>query len=96
MERKIREEEEAKRNMPDEDGFVTVMRRGKKGNSDGNVTVHALRVEEASKLKPREVGQVDFYRFQAREAKRKQIAELREVINLDSSGLRRIKSGLQC
>jgi ribosomal RNA-processing protein 7 len=29
MEARIRDEEELKRNMPDEDGFVTVMRRGK-------------------------------------------------------------------
>jgi ribosomal RNA-processing protein 7 len=79
MERSIREDEELLRNMPDEDGFVKVMRRSKKSNTDGAVIVQPLRIEDANKLKPKDLALSDFYRFQARDTKGKQMAELRKV-----------------
>ncbi|RKP27961.1 ribosomal RNA-processing protein 7-domain-containing protein [Syncephalis pseudoplumigaleata] len=66
--------ESAMYNVPDADGFVTVVRQHRKrGNTDGRATVKAVRAEDAAKLKEKS-GQgrekVDFYRFQHREAKR--------------------------
>lgn len=70
-ERKAREERERMRNVPDEDGFVTVVRSGKKTNNDGQGgSVLALKREDAEKLKPKEKKLLDFYRFQIRERKR--------------------------
>lgn len=70
-ERSARELKDSIRNVPDEDGFVTVSRKGRKTNSDiKGGSVSALRKEDADKLKPKEQGFVDFYRFQMREKKR--------------------------
>jgi len=61
-------------NLPDEDGFITVRRVHKKrGNTDGKVTVKAIRSEQAARLAPtggKGKDALDFYRFQHREAKR--------------------------
>ncbi len=73
-EKKKRMDQEAKYNMPDEDGFVTVMKRGRKNNLDSaGGSVGALSKEDAEKLKPKEHLVVDFYRFQMREKKRQGI-----------------------
>jgi len=66
-----RRELEAKHNKPDEDGFILVTRYGKRNtNTDGNITVSAMREEEARELKPKKKELQDFYRFQLRETKR--------------------------
>ena len=66
-----RRELEAKHNKPDEDGFVLVTRYGKRNtNTDGNITVSAMREEEARELKPKKKELQHFYRFQLRETKR--------------------------
>lgn len=70
-ERRERQQELAKRNLPDEEGFVLVSKAGRKANVDpGGATVHAITAEEASKLKPKDHTLGDFYRFQLREGKR--------------------------
>ncbi|KAI8913655.1 ribosomal RNA-processing protein 7-domain-containing protein [Gorgonomyces haynaldii] len=69
MQERERKEQELKRNMPDEDGFITVT-RGKRVQRDGDVAVQALSKQEAQQLKPKENKLVDFYRFQMRESKR--------------------------
>lgn len=58
MEAQIREHEESLKNLPDEDGFITV-RRGKV-NTDGTVAVRTLRASDASGLKQKDLGQVLF------------------------------------
>jgi ribosomal RNA-processing protein 7 len=62
---------EAKLNQPDEDGFITVTRVGRRSaNTDGKITVTAAKPEEIKNLKPKNKELTDFYRFQMREAKR--------------------------
>jgi ribosomal RNA-processing protein 7 len=48
------------------------------------VSVQPLRSEDAALLKPKDLAHVDFYRFQMREAKREQIADLRRVMRVDA------------
>ncbi|RUP06348.1 ribosomal RNA-processing protein 7-domain-containing protein [Jimgerdemannia flammicorona] len=61
----------AKLNRMDDDGFVLVTRKGRRGiNTDGTITVTAARADEVKNLKPKKKELVDFYRFQMREAKR--------------------------
>jgi ribosomal RNA-processing protein 7 len=78
------QEEMDQLNQPDADGFITVRRtRGRKLNKDAQGgKVYAIKADEAAKLKPKEKGLVDFYRFQMRETKRNRIltnAELHEL-----------------
>ncbi|KAJ3306166.1 hypothetical protein HDV03_000400 [Kappamyces sp. JEL0829] len=91
-EKKERERREALRNMPDEDGFVTVSRHGKKTNLDGTGgSVMALRKEDAEQLKPKDKGLVDFYRFQMRERKRQELADLRKKFEDDKLKIKSMK-----
>lgn len=72
-EREARIAAERLRNVPDEDGFVKVVRgRGRRNtNMDGQgASVTAARPEEVKKLKPKKKELIDFYRFQMRETKR--------------------------
>ncbi|KAJ3020233.1 Ribosomal RNA-processing protein 7 A [Thoreauomyces humboldtii] len=85
-EREARLAIEDQRNVPDEDGFVTVVRgRGRKNtNMDGQgASVSAARPEDLKKLKPKKKELVDFYRFQMRETKRNQLADLRRKFEED-------------
>ncbi|RKP07016.1 ribosomal RNA-processing protein 7-domain-containing protein [Thamnocephalis sphaerospora] len=89
-EERKREEEEriaATLNLPDEDGFITVRRvHRKRGNTDGKVTVKAIRPEQAQRLAPtggKGKDVQDFYRFQQREAKREKLLELRRKFEED-------------
>ena len=91
-EAKERAEVQANRNVPDEDGFVTVHRRGRKANTDGTgATVFALSSDQAAKLKPKDAGLVDFYRFQMREAKRSQLSDLRKRFEADKAKIAEMK-----
>ncbi|KAI8820392.1 ribosomal RNA-processing protein 7-domain-containing protein [Fimicolochytrium jonesii] len=94
-ERDARLAAENKRNVPDEDGFVTVVRgRGKRNvNVDGQgASVTAARPEEVKKLKPKKLELVDFYRFQMRESKRNQLADLRRKFEEDKLRIQALKA----
>eukprot|EP00128_Syssomonas_multiformis_P004334 Colp12_sorted_trinity150504_noHs@12036 len=78
----------SKHNKPDEDGWVTVQRGGKRNrNTDGSVTVYAAKREEADgvveKKKKKEKELLNFYRFQQRQQRRDEIANLRQQFEED-------------
>lgn len=82
------------RNLPDEDGFVMVSRaRGRRNtNKDGNgATVTAARPVEIEKLKPKKLELQNFYRFQMRESKRQDLAELRVQFEKDKKKIAALK-----
>ncbi|KAJ3158878.1 Ribosomal RNA-processing protein 7 [Geranomyces michiganensis] len=94
-ERAARAAIESARNVPDEDGFVTVVRgRGRKGmNSDGQgASVTAARADDLKKLKPKKKELVDFYRFQLRENKRNQLADLRRKFEEDKQKIAALRA----
>ncbi|KAJ3280214.1 Ribosomal RNA-processing protein 7 A, partial [Borealophlyctis nickersoniae] len=87
--------QERARNVPDEDGFVLVTRaRGRRNtNADASgATVTAARPEEVKKLKPKKKELVDFYRFQMRESKRNQLADLRRKFEEDKKKIAALKA----
>jgi ribosomal RNA-processing protein 7 len=75
-----RKEEEAARaskkarNVPDEDGFVTVTRGGRSGPAHKEAAEEA-RQKELAKEKERKESMSNFYRFQGREKKKEELAE---------------------
>ncbi|KAJ3157908.1 Ribosomal RNA-processing protein 7 [Geranomyces variabilis] len=94
-ERAARAAVESARNVPDADGFVTVVRgRGRKGmNSDGQgASVTAARADDLKKLKPKKKELVDFYRFQLRENKRNQLADLRRKFEEDKQKIAALRA----
>ncbi|KAI8812237.1 ribosomal RNA-processing protein 7-domain-containing protein [Cladochytrium replicatum] len=107
-EAKRRAEVLAIRNVPDEDGFVTVVRRGRRNtNRDGQgAVVKAARAvglkrslmgedddEEAKKRKRRKQQElVNFYRFQLRETKRNDLAELRRKFEEDKKRIAALRA----
>ncbi|KAJ3091597.1 Ribosomal RNA-processing protein 7 [Quaeritorhiza haematococci] len=85
----------AKRNQPDEDGFVLVTRaRGRRNtNTDGSgATVTAARPDEVKALKPKSKELKNFYRFQMREEKRQQLADLRRKFEEDKRRIATLKA----
>ncbi|KAJ2234693.1 hypothetical protein H4R99_004014 [Coemansia sp. RSA 1722] len=87
-----------KQNVPDEDGFITVVRRGRNTrNSDGKNAVVAATVEEAREaaVKKKEVLFGNMYRFQVRERKRDQLAELRKKFEEDKEKIARMRQARQ-
>ncbi|KAJ1819839.1 hypothetical protein LPJ56_003565 [Coemansia sp. RSA 2599] len=87
-----------KQNVPDEDGFVTVVRRGRNTrNSDGKNAVVAATVDEAREAASRkkEVLFGNMYRFQVRERKRDQLAELRRKFEEDKEKIARMRQARQ-
>lgn len=62
----------ARHNVMDEDGFTLVTSaKGTKGaNSDGVISIKAVKAEDVKHIKPKKKELQDFYRFQMREAKR--------------------------
>ncbi|EGF82547.1 hypothetical protein BATDEDRAFT_86342 [Batrachochytrium dendrobatidis JAM81] len=93
-EERAKQELEKKHNAPDDDGFVLVTRgRGKYNtSSDGKGAVVTVAQESAKTLKPKNLGLVDFYRFQKREAKRNELAELRRKFEEDKSKIEVLKT----
>ena len=90
----MRREALEKRNLPDADGFVTVTRaRGHRNtNKDGSgATMTAVNPSVVKDLKPKDHGLVDFYRFQMREGKRNQLAELRKRFEEDKLKIEELK-----
>ncbi|KAJ3103833.1 Ribosomal RNA-processing protein 7 A [Phlyctochytrium planicorne] len=77
----------ARRNQPDEDGFILVTKgAGRKGKAASDVAVE----KGAKKNKKTQV--VDFYRFQMREGKRNQLAELRKKFEEDKARIEEMKA----
>lgn len=89
------ERRKRERVVVDEDGFVLVTRKGKRSrNEEGGATVStvtAAAAERASKTR-RSLTKVDFYRFQQREAKRNEIAELRSKFEADKARIVQLRS----
>ncbi|PIA17622.1 hypothetical protein COEREDRAFT_71423 [Coemansia reversa NRRL 1564] len=81
-------------NTADADGFVTVVRRGRHTkNSDGTGSVVAASVAEARAAgeKKTEVVFGNMYRFQMRERKTDQLAELRQKFEEDKERIARMR-----
>ncbi|KAH6562005.1 hypothetical protein BASA50_004735 [Batrachochytrium salamandrivorans] len=94
-EEQTKRELESQHNVPDADGFILVTRGHGRRNTTGaggnGATVTAARAEEAKALKPKNLGLVDFYRFQKREGKRNELAELRRKFDEDKSKIATLK-----
>ncbi|KAJ1910273.1 hypothetical protein H4219_006246 [Mycoemilia scoparia] len=93
----------ATRNVPDEDGFITVTsRRSRRGaaasgapDSDGFITVGVARKEEAEAIAARQKKKkelTNFYRWQQREQKRDRLVELRKKFEEDKQKIAQLKS----
>ncbi|KXN69375.1 hypothetical protein CONCODRAFT_79347, partial [Conidiobolus coronatus NRRL 28638] len=81
-------------NEPDEDGFVTVSyTNSNKGASNDGITVKAFKADEVIEVKKKE--QSSFYRFQTRENKRDQLAQLRSKFEEDKKKIANMKAKRQ-
>ncbi|KAJ2554440.1 hypothetical protein EV175_002585 [Coemansia sp. RSA 1933] len=82
-------------NVPDADGFVTVVRRGRNTrNNDGSAIVTAASVDEAREAgrKKQAAGAFgNMYRFQQRERKNDQLLELRKKFEEDKEKIARMR-----
>jgi ribosomal RNA-processing protein 7 len=91
-----REEEEAQaskrqRNVPDEDGFITVTRGGRVGPARQHDAEEARRKElEKEEAKRKSMG--DFYRFQGRERRKEEQGELLKRFEEDRARVEAMKS----
>ena len=91
-----REEEEARaakrmRNVPDEDGFITVTRGGRTGPARHHDAEEARRKEmEKEEAKRKSMG--DFYRFQGRERRKEEQGELLKRFEEDRKRVEALKS----
>lgn len=81
----------------DEDGFIIVQRSGKYGRAGtsaatgGSVAIAKSNFQENQKKKS--AGLQDFYRFQMREKKREQLADLRSKFEADKEKVAKLKAG---
>ncbi|KAJ2134201.1 hypothetical protein IW136_004731, partial [Coemansia sp. RSA 678] len=85
-------------NVPDADGFVTVVRRGRHTkNTDGAVSVKVLSAEDAREAgaKKKEVVFGNMYKFQMRERKNNQLVELRKKFEEDKVRIARMRQARQ-
>lgn len=89
-EAKIREAKRA-RNMPDEDGFVTVTRGGRTGPARREDAEEARR-KELEKEEEKRSSMSDFYRFQGRERRKKEQAELVKQFEEDRMRVEKMKA----
>lgn len=82
-------------NVADEDGFITVVRRGGSNkNTDGTATVTAMSATDArlaGENKKKQAVYGDLYRFQVRERKRDQLTELRKKFEEDKEKIARMR-----
>ncbi|KAL8970879.1 MAG: hypothetical protein Q9183_001319, partial [Haloplaca sp. 2 TL-2023] len=74
------------RQVPDEDGFITVTKGGRNDPVRQEVAQQLL-----EKQKERQTGLTDFYRFQSREKKKEKAAELMRKFEEDKGRLERMK-----
>ncbi|KAJ1033065.1 hypothetical protein NDA16_000344 [Ustilago loliicola] len=81
----------------DEDGFIIVQRSGKYGragaSAEGGGSVGVARHDFKENTKKKSVGLDDFYRFQLREKKREQLADLRAKFEADKEKVAKLKAG---
>ncbi|KAJ1724969.1 hypothetical protein LPJ53_000823 [Coemansia erecta] len=86
-------------NVPDEDGFITVVRRGRTTrNGDSNGAFTAASVEEAREAganKKKDVVFGNMYRFQVRERKHDQLTDLRKKFEEDKEKIARMRQTRQ-
>ena len=90
----MKKEALAKRNVPDADGFITVTRaRGRRNTNkdEKGASVVAVSQKQVANLKPKNKELPDFYRFQMRENKRNQLADLRQKFELDKKRIEELK-----
>lgn len=85
-EEQIRLAKERKRNEVDADGFTLVSRK----RQARHAVIEANRVSKKPKKKKKELK--DFYRFQLRESKRDQLAELRKKFEADKRRIEKLKA----
>ncbi|KAF9210945.1 Ribosomal RNA-processing protein 7 [Podila verticillata] len=83
----------ARHNVMDEDGFTLVTSaKGTKGaNSDGVISIKAVKAEDVKHIKPKKKELQDFYRFQMREAKRDKLVDLRRKFEEDKIRIETLK-----
>ena len=74
------------RQVPDEDGFVTVTKGGRTGPARQEAAQ-----ELAEKQKEKQKGFEDFYRFQTREKKKEKAAEIMKKFEEDQEKVRKMK-----
>lgn len=74
------------RQVPDEDGFITVTKGGRTDPVRQEAAQHL-----ADKQKEKQKGLEDFYRFQTREKKKAKAAELMKRFEEDKEKVRRMK-----
>jgi ribosomal RNA-processing protein 7 len=92
-----REEESARlakrqRNVPDEDGFITVSRGGRTGPARlHDAEAKKLEMEEKEKKRREELSEKPFYRFQMREIRKAEQAELVKRFEEDKARLLSMK-----
>jgi len=81
-------------NIVDEDGFTLVTRRARRNTniSKDGASVTAARYEDVKNLKPKKKELQDFYRFQMKEKKRNELAELRRKFEEDKKRIAELKS----
>ena len=81
----------------DEDGFIIVQRSGKYGragaSSAGGGSVGVAKVGFEENKRKKSEGLEDFYRFQLREKKREQLADLRAKFEMDKEKVAKLKAG---
>ncbi|KAJ1856019.1 hypothetical protein GGH12_000676 [Coemansia sp. RSA 1822] len=85
-------------NVPDADGFVTVVRRGRHTkNTDGAVSVKVLSADDAREAgaKKKDVVFGNMYKFQMRERKNNQLLELRKKFEEDKDRIARMRQARQ-
>ncbi|KAL6071254.1 Ribosomal RNA-processing protein 7 A [Balamuthia mandrillaris] len=89
-----RKEEEASWGKPDEDGFILVQsKRGRKRLSDGTIAVTGTRVTKKLIAKGKQERVLsDFYRFQKRELRRQELADLRVKFEEDKKKIAMLRA----
>lgn len=83
-----------KLNQVDEDGFTLVTRRSRRNTntSKDGASVTAARYEEIKDLKPKNKELQNFYRFQIKEKKRNELADLRKKFEEDKKRIEDLRS----
>jgi len=83
-----------KASIVDEDGFTLVTRRTRRNTNrtEDGASVTAARYEDVKNLKPKKKELQDFYRFQMKEKKRNELAELRRKFEEDKKRIADLKS----
>jgi len=83
-----------KASIVDEDGFTLVTRRTRRNTNktEDGASVTAARYEDVKNLKPKKKELQDFYRFQMKEKKRNELADLRRKFEEDKKRIAELKS----